>query len=76
MDSIPKEGRQHVFGRGAVLRIEGTFQNDNVTDELRPFISVGNRLDYNFDANVVVGGPIKRTGCGSCSRSASRRPTT
>jgi hypothetical protein len=60
MDSIPKEGGNTFSGVARFFGSKGTFQNDNVTDELRPFIAVGNRLDYNFDVNVVAGGPIKQ----------------
>jgi Carboxypeptidase regulatory-like domain len=60
MDSIPKEGGNTFSGVAQFFGSKGTFQNDNVTDELRPFIAVGNRLDYNFDVNVVAGGPIKQ----------------
>src|SRR5262245_36901579 len=60
MDSIPKEGGNTLSGVARFFGAKGTFQNDNVTDELRPFIAVGNRLDYNFDANVVVGGPVRQ----------------
>ena len=60
MDSIPKEGGNTFSGVARFFGSKGTFQNDNVTDDLRPFIAVGNRLDYNFDVNVVAGGPIKQ----------------
>jgi hypothetical protein len=60
MDSIPKEGGNSFSGVARFFGSRGSFQNDNITDELRPFISVGNRLDYNFDANVVLGGPIRQ----------------
>jgi len=60
MDSIPKEGGNTFSGVARFFGSKGTFQNGNITDELRPFIAEGNRLDYNFDANVVFGGPIRQ----------------
>ena len=35
-------------------------QGDNVTDELRPFIEAGTKLDFSYETNGVIGGPIKR----------------
>jgi carboxypeptidase family protein len=60
MDSIPREGGNTFSGVARFFGSRGAFQNDNITDELRPFIAVGNRLDFNFDANVVFGGPIRQ----------------
>src|SRR5947208_14974859 len=47
MDSIPKEGGNTFSGVARFFGSRGAFLNDNITDELRPFIAVGNRLDYN-----------------------------
>ncbi len=60
MDSIPKEGGNTLSGVWRTFGSRGSFQSDNVTDELRPFIAQGNRLDYNYDTNAVLGGPIKK----------------
>jgi hypothetical protein len=60
MDSIPREGGNTFAGIVRVFGSRGSFQSDNITDELRPFISEGNRLDYNYDVNSVFGGPIKK----------------
>jgi hypothetical protein len=60
MDSIPREGGNTYSGIMRVFGSKGSFQSDNITDELRPFIAEGNRLDYNYDVNAVFGGPIKR----------------
>jgi hypothetical protein len=60
MDSIPKEGGNNYSG---ILRAFGgnsSMQNKNITDELKPFISEGNSLDYAYDVNAVFGGPIRR----------------
>jgi hypothetical protein len=35
-------------------------QSDNITDALRPFIEEGNSLDYTWEANAVMGGPIRK----------------
>ena len=49
MDSIPKEGGNNFSGVVADLRFEGAWQGNNITDELRPFISAGSKLDYSYD---------------------------
>jgi carboxypeptidase family protein len=59
MDSIPREGGNQFSGIVRVFGGTGRFQNDNITDELRPFISAGAALDYTYDVNAVLGGPIK-----------------
>ena len=60
MDSIPKEGGNTYSGVWRTLGSRGSLQNDNITDALRPFISVNTQLDYSYDTNVVFGGPIKK----------------
>ena len=60
MDSIPKEGGNTFSGVFRALGSKGSLQNDNITDALRPFISVNTALDYSYDANFVLGGPIKK----------------
>jgi hypothetical protein len=60
MDSIPKEGGNALSGILRVFGGTGSLQNDNITDQLKPFISAGNSLDYAYDVNAVVGGPIRR----------------
>jgi hypothetical protein len=60
MDSIPKEGGNTFSGTWRTFGSRGSLQSDNVTDELRPFIAQGNRLDYNYDTNAVFGGPLKK----------------
>ena len=60
MDSIPKEGGNAFSGILRVFGGTGSLQNDNITDQLRPYISAGNSLDYTYDVNAVVGGPIRR----------------
>ena len=42
------------------LGSKGSLQNDNITDALRPFISVNTQLDYSYDTNLVFGGPIRK----------------
>src|SRR4029077_2814877 len=53
MASIPKEGGNTFSVTWRTFGSRGSFQSDNVTDELRPFIAQGNRLDYNYDTNAV-----------------------
>jgi hypothetical protein len=60
MDSIPKEGGNSYSGVWRTLGSKGSLQNDNITDALRPFISVNTQLDYSYDTNLVFGGPIKK----------------
>jgi len=60
MDSIPKEGGNNFSGIWRTFGSSGSLQNSNITDELRPFIKEGTRLDYSYDTNVVFGGPLKR----------------
>jgi len=60
MDSIPREGGNNFSGTLRVFGGTGGLQNGNITDELRPYISAGNALDYTYDVNAVFGGPIKQ----------------
>ena len=60
MDSIPREGGNQFSGILRVFGGTGSWQNDNITDELRPFISAGNALDYTYDVNAVFGGPLRQ----------------
>src|SRR5439155_6709333 len=59
MDSIPREGGNTFAGVLRTLGSRGSFQNDNITSALKPFISVNTKLDYSYDTNAVFGGPIK-----------------
>src|SRR5580765_6236455 len=60
MDSIPKEGGNRFSGIVRAFGGNSSLQNSNITDELRPFISEGNSLDYTYDFNAVLGGPIRK----------------
>jgi hypothetical protein len=60
MDSIPREGGNQFSGIFRVFGGNGSMQSDNITDELRPFISAGAALDYTYDVNAVFGGPIRQ----------------
>jgi Carboxypeptidase regulatory-like domain len=60
MDSIPKEGGNRFSGVVRAFGANSSLQNSNITDELRPFISEGNSLDYTYDFNAVLGGPIRK----------------
>ncbi len=60
MDAIPKEGGNTFSGVWRLFGSTGAFQADNVTPELSQFIREGDKLDYNWDSNVAVGGPIRK----------------
>jgi hypothetical protein len=60
MDSIPKEGGNSFSGVWRTLGSKGAWQGDNITDELKPYISVNTQLDYSYDTNFVLGGPIRK----------------
>lgn len=60
MDSIPREGGNNFSGIFRTFGSRGAWQNDNITDELRPYIAQGTRLGHSFETNAVFGGPVKR----------------
>jgi hypothetical protein len=60
MDSIPKEGGNNFSGVWRTFGSKGAWQGNNITDELRPFIAAGSKLDYSYDTNAVLGGPIMK----------------
>jgi Carboxypeptidase regulatory-like domain len=60
MDAIPKEGGNTFSGTYRLYGSTGRFQNDNITRELQPFIRAGDTLDFTYDSNLVLGGPIRR----------------
>jgi hypothetical protein len=60
MDSIPKEGGNTFSGAWRTVGSKGSLQGDNITDELKPYISVNTQLDYSYDTNFVLGGPIRK----------------
>jgi hypothetical protein len=60
MDSIPKEGGNTFSGVWRTIGSNGSLQSNNITPELRPFISVNTQLDYSYDTDAVFGGPIRR----------------
>ena len=60
MDSIPKEGGNKFSGTWRMFYGSGALQNDNITDELRPYIQSGTKLDYTYETNTVFGGPIQQ----------------
>ncbi len=60
MDAIPKEGGNRFSGTWRVFGSNHSFQNSNLTDRLKASgIKAVNKLDFNWDNNVAVGGPIK-----------------
>ena len=68
---LDSEGRgQSVLRhRTAAFYSSGALQNDNVPDDLRQFIGPGDELDFDWESNGALGGPIFRTGSGSSRRS-------
>ncbi len=60
MDSIPKEGGNRFSFVGRAFGSNAGLQADNITDELRRYITRGNSLDFSYEVNGVLGGPIKR----------------
>jgi len=61
MDAIPKDGGNAFNGTWRFFGSHNKLQSDNLTDELRSQgITAVNRLDFNWDNNVGVGGPIKK----------------
>ena len=60
MDSIPREGGNAFSGIFRTFGSRGAWQNDNITDELRPFITRGTRLGHSYEVNSVFGGPLRR----------------
>jgi hypothetical protein len=61
MDAVPKDGGNTFSGTYRFFGSHNSLQNDNLTDELRAQgIEAVNQLDFNWDSNVSVGGPIKR----------------
>jgi carboxypeptidase family protein len=60
MDAIPKEGGNKFAGTWRVFGSNHNLQSSNLTDALRAKgIKAVNKLDFNWDNNVAVGGPIK-----------------
>jgi hypothetical protein len=60
MDSIPKEGGNRFSGAWRTYYSSGALQSDNVPDELRQFIAEGDQLDFLWNTNAALGGPIVR----------------
>ena len=60
MDSIPKEGGNKFSGTFRGFYSNGSLQNNNITDDLKPFISEGNALDFLWETNAVFGGPLRQ----------------
>ena len=49
IDSIPKEGGNNFSGVWRTVGSKGTLQGDNITDELKPYISVNTQLAIGRD---------------------------
>ena len=59
-DTIPKEGGNRYTGTLRGLGQAPSWQNDNLTDELAQSISAVNKIDFNWEVNSALGGPIVR----------------
>ncbi len=60
MDAIPKDGGNRFNGTWRFFGSHNSLQSDNLTQELQDQgITAVNKLDFNWDNNVAVGGPIK-----------------
>jgi hypothetical protein len=61
MDAIPKDGGNVFSGTYRFFGSNSGLQSSNLTDELRAAgIQAVNKLDFNWDSNVGIGGPIRR----------------
>jgi hypothetical protein len=61
INMIPKEGGNRFSGSAFVGGTDGSWQSDNVTDELRQRgLQSGDRVDHISDYNFALGGPIMR----------------
>ncbi len=60
MDAIPKEGGNTGSGTWRAFRSTGAWQANNITPELSAFIREGDKLDYSWESNAAIGGPIQK----------------
>jgi hypothetical protein len=61
MDAIPKDGGNTFAGTYRFFGSNSHLQSSNLTDQLRQAgIRAVNKLDFNWDSNIGVGGPIKQ----------------
>jgi hypothetical protein len=61
MDAIPKDGGNNFAGTYRFFGSHNKLQSSNLTDELRNAgIRAVNKLDFNWDSNIAVGGPMRR----------------
>ena len=59
-DVIPKEGGNAFAGTYRAFGTWPSLVGKNLTPELKQFITSANRLDYNWESNVAIGGPIRQ----------------
>ena len=61
INMIPKEGGNRLSGSAFIGGTRGSWQGDNVTDELRARgLQQGSKVDLITDFNAALGGPVKR----------------
>jgi len=61
MNTVTKSGGNELKGGSSLYWEDDSFQGDNVSDALRSQgITKGNPINYIYDVNANVGGPIKR----------------
>ncbi len=58
-NAIPKEGTNRFSGTIRALGQRPSWQGDNLTAELANSISAVNKIDYNWETNFALGGPIQ-----------------
>src|SRR5262245_21898810 len=60
-DVIPKEGGNTFSGTYRAFGSWPGVQGSNLTPELKAFITSANHLDYNWESNIALGGPIRQS---------------
>jgi Carboxypeptidase regulatory-like domain len=58
-DVIPKEGGNVFAGTYRAFGTWPSLVGNNLTPELKQFITSSNRIDYNWESNLALGGPIR-----------------
>ena len=61
MDAIPKDGGNALSGTYRFFGSSHSLQSSNLTDALRATgLQSVNKLDFNWDSNVAIGGPLRQ----------------
>ena len=59
-DVIPREGGNVFSGTYRAFGSWQALQSDNLTPALKTYITSANHLDYNWESNVALGGPVRQ----------------